>query len=97
MALKYFIKYQDVVNVEHILNIYDDNYVGNATRVGGRVFLDYGEVDNPIEAIRGQGLRVELEANAGLNFNDLFTEEERTINCQYSRAGIILIQWMAKP
>jgi hypothetical protein len=97
MALKYFIKYQDVVNVEHILNIYDDNYVGNATRVGGRVFLDYGEVDNPIEAIRGQGLRVELEANAGLNFNDLFTEEERTINCQYSRAGIILFNGWLNP
>jgi len=97
MALKYFIKYRDIVQVEHILNIYDDNFSGTPTRVGGRVFLDHGEVDTPIEAIRGQGLRVELEANAGLNFNDLFTEEERVINCQYSRDGIILFNGWLNP
>ena len=59
MAIRYFIKYFDIEDIEHRLNIYDDDYTGDAVQVDGRVFLTYAETDNPLEAIRGQGLRVD--------------------------------------
>jgi len=59
MAVRYFIKYFDVVDIEHKLNIYDDNYVGEALQVDGSIILTYSETDDNLEAIRGQGLSVE--------------------------------------
>jgi len=97
MAVKYFIKYFDVVDVEHRLNIYDDNYVGDSIQVDGDVMLDYSETDDPLEAIRGQGLRVELEANQDLTFSDLWSEEEKTYQVEYKRNDVILFQGWLNP
>ena len=70
MAVRYFIKYFDTIGIEHKLNIYDDAYVGDALQVDGNVTLTYADTDNVLEAIRGQGLSVELEANKDLTFNN---------------------------
>ena len=97
MAIKYFIKYFDVVSVEHRLNIYDDAFVGDAIQVDGDVMLDYSETDDPLEAIRGQGLSVNLEANQALTFSDLWSEEEKTYQVEYKRNGVILFQGWLNP
>ena len=97
MAVRYFIKYFDVVDIEHKLNIYDDNYVGEALQVDGSIILTYSETDDNLEAIRGQGLNVELEANTNLTFNDLWSEEEKTFKVDYKRNDVLLFEGWLNP
>ncbi len=95
MALKYYIEYNDTVNVLHRFELYDDNYTDPSIEVQGYVTMDYGQVDENLEAIRGQGLRVNLEANANLTYDDLFSEQQKTFKVIYYRAGDILFQgWL---
>ena len=97
MALKYNIEYYDTVNILHRFELYDDNFVGSSTQVQGNVTLDYGQVDENLEAIRGQGLRVQLEANEDLTFEDLFTESERVFRVVYKRDSITLFEGWLNP
>jgi hypothetical protein len=97
MALRYFIKYFDTVDIEHRFNIYDDAYEGDAEQIGGKVILTYSETDDSLEAIRGQGLSVELEADTNLTFSDLWSEEEKTFQCEYKRNDVILFQGWLNP
>lgn len=97
MALKYEIDYFDTVNVSHRFELYDDNYVGDPIPVQGNVTLDYGQVDENLEAIRGQGLRVDFEANTNLTFEDLFSENEKTFRTTYKRDGIVMFDGWLNP
>ena len=97
MALKYQIEYDDVVNVKHVFEIYDDNYTGDPIPVDGSVTMDYGQVDENLEAIRGQGLRVDLAADSTLTFEELFEEQEKTFKVIYYRDSVILFQGWLNP
>lgn len=97
MALKYSIEYNDVKDVTHRLEIYDDAYVGAEIEVEGTVFLDNSSTDDPLEAIRGQGLRVELEADSILTFSDLYSEEQKTFPVIYERNSVTLFQGWLNP
>jgi len=97
MAQKYSIIYNDVVNVEHELQIYDDDYASSVIDILGRVYLDYSRADDHLEAIRGQGLRVELEADADLTFSDLYSEEEKTFLVIYIRDSVTLFKGWLNP
>jgi hypothetical protein len=97
MALRYFLKYFDVVDIEHRLNIYDDDFTGDSLQIDGNVILTYSETDDPLEAIRGQGLRVELEADTQLTFNDLWSEEEKTFRVEYKRDSVTLFNGWLNP
>ena len=90
MALKYSIDYPDVIDVAHRLEIYDDSYSGAEIPIDGVVYFDYASTDNPLEAIRGHGLRVELEANASRTFSDLYSEEQRVFPVVYKRNSVVL-------
>ena len=97
MALKYHIEYYDTVNTLHRFELYDDDFVGDSTQVQGSAVLDYGQVDENLEAIRGQGLRVSLEANETLTFEDLFTDNERVIRVVYKRDSVTLFEGWLNP
>jgi hypothetical protein len=97
MALRYFLRYFDVIDIEHRLDIYDDDFVGDALQVDGNVTLTYSETDNPLEAIRGQGLRVELEANTELTFNNLWSDDEKTFRVEYKRDNVTLFNGWLNP
>jgi len=97
MALKYYIEYNDTVNVLHRFELYDDNYIDPPIEVQGYVTMDYGQVDENLEAIRGQGLRVNLEADASLTFEELFEENEKNFKCIYYRNNVILFQGWLNP
>lgn len=97
MAVRYFIRYFDVVGVEHLLNIYDDTYELEAIQIDGNVNLTYSETDSSLEAIRGQGLSVELEADTTLTFNDLWSETEKTFKVEYLRDGNITFRGWLNP
>ena len=59
--------------------------------------MDYGEVDENLEAIRGQGLRVDLAADSTLTFEELFEEQEKTFKVIYYRDSVILFQGWLNP
>jgi len=97
MALKYFIEYQDVINITHKFNIYDDTFAGVATQIDGSIILNYSETDDPLEAIRGQGLSVQLEASTSMTFSDLWNEGEKGLRVDYARDSIILFKGWLNP
>ena len=84
-GIKYKIEYYDVVNIKHRCHIIIDGYIGEEIFIQGSVRLDYGAVENPLDVIRSQGLRVDLEANSELTFEDLYSEKEKSIEIHYFR------------
>ena len=97
MAQKYSIIYNDVANIEHECQIYDDDYSDDVIDILGKVFLDYSRAEFNLEAIRGQGLRVELEADEDLTYSDLYTEEEKTFLVIYIRDSVTLFEGWLNP
>ena len=97
MAVRYFIRYFDVVDIEHRLDIYDDTYNDQPQQIDGRITLTYSDTDDPLESVRGQGLSVELEADETLTFNDLWSEGEKTFKTIYKRDDVILFQGWLNP
>ena len=97
MAIKYFIRYFDIKGIEHRLNLYDDTFEDEAIQVDGQITLTYADTDNSLEAIRGQGLSVQLEANQDLTFNDLWSENEKTYKVEYFRDNEIKFNGWLNP
>ena len=51
--------------------------------------------ENILEAIKGQGLRVDLEASNDMTFEDLYTEQQRVFTVDYYRDGELLFNgWL---
>ena len=97
MAVKYTLEYLDVVNVKHLFNLYDDNYTGDPIEVNGAITMDYGQVDENLESIRGQGLRVSLDADSSLTYEELFQGQEKTFRVEYFRDSVLLFQGWLNP
>lgn len=97
MAQKYSIIYNDVVNIEHEIQIFDDAYSGDVIDVQGRAFLDASAADDNLEAIRGLGLQVELEADQDMTYSDLYSEEEKTFPVTYIRDSVTLFEGWLNP
>jgi hypothetical protein len=97
MAVKYTVEYLDVVNIKHLFNLYDDNYTDDPIEVNGAITMDYGQVDENLESIRGQGLRVSLDADASLTYEELFQGQEKTFRVEYFRDSVLLFQGWLNP
>ena len=87
MAVKYNLNYYDTENILHTLEISNSTWAGANTDITGSVFLDYASTEDAEEAIRGKGLRVDLEADTTLTFDDLYTEDEKYWTVTYDRDG----------
>ena len=97
MAVKYRIEYQDTEDVNHKLDIDEDGYVGSVIEINGNIFLDYAQTENLLEPIRGNGLRIDLEADDNQTFNELFESSERTYLVEYQRNSIVLFNGWINP
>jgi len=97
MAIKYLIQYKDTINIDHKVELYDDSYSGSVIDIKGSATLTYSDTDNPLEVIRGAGLRIELEADPTLDFRDLSTEEQKTINVKYYRNSVLKFNGWINP
>jgi len=97
MAVKYTIEYNDVANIPHALLIYDNDYSGSANSVNGRIFFDAADTDDPLETIRGHGLRVELDADSAMTYSDLYSEDQKTFNVKYFRNSVLLFDGWINP
>ena len=80
MAEKYFFEYTSIDNVLHKVTIDDPDFVGSTTEINGYCELTPGNNDNPIECIKGTGLKIYLEASLTQTFSDLVNENERFYN-----------------
>lgn len=76
MAIKYRIAYNDVEGNEYDITIESDSYSGLEVPVGGKARLQLPET-KVLDPIKGAALRLELDADSGQDFSDLYTEEER--------------------
>ena len=85
MALKYYFEFTDVETIKHKVEIYNDDFVGDATLVYGTCSLTKASTKDTLEPIRGGGLKIDLEASTDLDFTDLYSEEERTFSVKYYR------------
>ena len=97
MGLKYQIEYPDVKGVAHRVEIYDDSYSAKILKPNGVVFFDYAETDDPLEPIRGAGLRIELDADETFDFSDLYSEEQQTFKVIYKRNLVTLFTGWVNP
>ena len=83
MAEKYFFEYTSIDNVLHKVTIDDPDFVGSTTEINGYCELTPGNNDNPIECIKGTGLKIYLEASLTQTFSDLVNENERFYKVVY--------------
>lgn len=97
MALKYWFEFTDVKNIVHRCEIYNEDFIGDSTQIYGSCSLRYSATDDILESVRGCGLRIELQANSDLNFNDLYSEEDRTFSVKYIRDNETLFNGWLNP
>ena len=97
MALKYWFEFTDVKTILHRVEISDATFVGDSTQIYGSCSLEYSETKDTLEPVRGSGLQIDLEADSGLTFYDLYSEEERTFSVVYTRANETLFNGWLSP
>ena len=97
MALKYYFEFTDVQNILHRCEIYNDTFVGDSTEVQGTLSLTKASTKDTLEAIRGGGLKIDLEANSLLSFNDLYSENEREYSVKYYRDSTLMFYGWLSP
>tara|TARA_R110001583_G_scaffold114132_1_gene264573 strand:- start:1028 stop:2932 length:1905 start_codon:yes stop_codon:yes gene_type:complete len=97
MALKYYFEFTDVQNILHRCEIYNDTFVGTAIEVQGSLSLTKASTKDTLEAIRGGGLQIDLEATNLLSFNDLYSENERKYSVKYIRnsTDLLFYGWLS--
>ena len=95
--LKYFFKYTNVVNDTFLCEIYKKNYLGDPTEIHGSARLEKGSIKDHLDAIRGTGLSLELEATIDLTLEDLYTENEQDFIVKFYKNGNVLFRGFLKP
>ena len=95
--LKYWFEFTDVQNVLHRVEILQQNILEIPVQIYGTCSLEYSETNDTLEAIRGCGLKIDLQADSDLTFIDLYSEEERTFSVVYKRDNEILFNGWLSP
>lgn len=86
--LKYWLEYNDLQNVVHRVEIHDDAFSGTATEISGRAYYEMADIDNVLEVFRGSGLKIELDADTTLTFEDVYNEEQKSVKVFYFRDSV---------
>jgi hypothetical protein len=95
--LRYFLQYNNIVNDEYKCEIYKKGYKGISTEIKGKVTIDKGGTKEHLDAVRGTGLSLELEATTLLNLEDLYTDDERDFTVKLYKNNIIIFVGYLKP
>ena len=97
MALKYWFEFTDIKEIVHRVEISNTAFTGASSQIYGNCSLEVSETKDTLEAIRGSGLQIEIQANSNLTFYDLYSEEERTFSVVYKRNNQILFNGWLSP
>ena len=95
--LRYFLQYKNIVNDEYKCEIYKKGYKGTSTEIKGKITIDKGSVKDHLEAVRGTGLSLELEATTLLNLEDLYTDDERDFTVKLYKNNSVIFVGYLKP
>ena len=96
MALKYWFEFTDIKTIVHRVEIYKDDFVGDSTQIYGSCSLNKASTKDTLESIRGGGLKIDLEANLDLTFNDFYSENERNFSVKYIRNNVeLFFGWLS--
>jgi hypothetical protein len=95
--LKYLVEWEDAESVLYSVRIYQKGYTGTSTDVSGYGVLKYGSANNNLDAIRGNGLDLSLNATTDLTLEDLFTEDENSFSVKMYRKNKLLFDGFLKP
>lgn len=82
---------------DYTLNIYKNNYQGNATRIYGSFSIKKSSVDSILTPIRGTGLQLYLEANKSITFADFALAKEFTYKTELLNLTDIVFKGYIKP
>lgn len=95
MAVKYFSEYKDPENVDYRIEISSDSFIGESTQIGAHAILEYPEIDDITDPIRGSSLKLILEADTTLTFEDIYTVSEQVYKITLTRnSQIIFVGWI---
>lgn len=97
LKLKYLVEWADAENVVYSVRIYQKGYTGASIEVSGYGVLKYGSVKDNLEAVRGNGLDLSLNATTELTLEDLYTEEENSFVVKMYRKNKLLFDGYLKP
>lgn len=97
MAQLYDFSYTSLDGVTHSVTIDDPDHVGSSTTITGYLEIVAGSVDTPLECIKGTGLKIYLDANDNLNFSNLFSDNERKFEVEYTRGSTVMFTGFLNP
>jgi len=96
-APKYFFQYENLVNDRFLCQIYQKDFTGNAKEITGRATINKGSIKEHFDSIRGTGLSLSLEASEDLQFQDLYSDNERDFTVKFYMNDNMLFSGYLKP
>jgi len=97
LNLKYFFQYTNVVGDIFLCQIFKKNYLNTPIEIQGYATLEKGSVKDHLDSVRGTGLSLELEANALLTLDDLYTQDEQEFTVKFYKNNKIIFRGFLKP
>ena len=97
MALKYFIDFDDIEDINHRVEISNDDYVGDPIEITGNIIYSYPEINDILQPVRGSGLTLDLDASINQNFTDFVGASEFSFSVVYERNSTIEFRGFIKP
>ena len=91
---KYFIQ-NDYTG--YLVQIFENGFSGVSTEIHGKLSFDKGSVDNILDTIRGTGVKLELEANSLLTFDEFSEADEQKYTVLVTQSGQTKFKGFLKP
>ena len=96
-GLKYYFQYINEANDEYECRIFKKEYTGDSIEIYGKAIIEKASIKNHLDPIRGTGISLELEAGLNLNFEDLYTENERDFTVKLYKNGVVVFRGYLDP
>mgnify|MGYP003455424734 FL=1 len=81
----------------YYVQIFEDGFSGVSTEIHGKLSFDKGSVDNILDTIRGTGIKLELEANSSLTFDEFSEADEQKYTVLVTQSGQTKFKGFLKP
>ena len=96
--LKYFLQYYNIVGDFYKCEIFTKTNPNNASvEIHGKAIIDKAYVKNHLDALRGGGLSLELEASKEMTLEDFYTEKEQDFSVRLYKNGILFFNGYINP
>lgn len=97
MAVKYYGEYLDPEGNEFRFEISSTPYAGSSSEINGYCVVENPEAESIFDPIRGSGMRISLDADETIDFDDLWTDEERVWLVTLERESVEVFRGFLTP